>query len=427
MTLEIAVAALFTCALAQAESSPEKAGLAAILRARAEQIQTFQAEVRLDITGGTDRAAANEARLAYAAWVEKNHPELAKEVKPYRENLGQSAEFKLKSSRARYIADAAGRIRVERLPVDPQTPNGSSVSILTFTGEDWNSYREGDDRKTGERVGTLNIHQDERRNQNWVEVARGAGIAADPLFAFDLHLQLSRRAVASKTVDWNEVFQLFPPEQCHEETSTPPGGSGPLPSLRIEPPPFKETGLGVHRIQIWFSPEQGYAPVALVASDLQPAGGGKWHLLPNHVVAWSDPAEFEGGLTLFRKCLIRFYNSVPEVTDGTPRKEWRRQAYEMMRYDYTFSNVQVNESLDAKQFEVQPVAGTNVVDESKGYLYVVGNAGEELQKTALSERARRPQIEAQAKKETRWRMVLLVANLVLLAAIAAYWFVFRKA
>jgi hypothetical protein len=182
----------------------------------------------------------------------------------------------------------------------------------------------------------------------------------------------------------------------------------------------------MYRIETWFSPEHGYALKALRTSILHPAGeAAKWEYLPDVSAEWSDPVDLEEGIPFYRKCHMRLYEKVLVPDALKPENVWAYRAYDLMHWDFTFSKVQINKPLDPALFDVQPIAGTNVIDEPKGYLYVVGNAGEELHKTALAERDRRPQGD-KPKPAASWRTALLILNVTALLALTAYWLVLRK-
>src|SRR5690348_1944147 len=79
----IAIATLASLGIAVAQEnekmSPTPTALRDVLRARAEAMKTFQAEVVLTTGPGKDMEAIVQNRRQYADWVSKAHPEYAKE------------------------------------------------------------------------------------------------------------------------------------------------------------------------------------------------------------------------------------------------------------------------------------------------------------------------------------------------------------
>jgi hypothetical protein len=412
---------------AQEKGHAPKAGdLRDVLQSRTESMKTFQADVDVVARPGQDLPDLAEERRRYAAWVDKNHPELAKDNAQFRAGIERMLKSPTTTYKYKYAVDGAGRIRVERLsdPSEKDAPQPGVVSVRLFNGDEWKSYMESTDRTTGQRKAGLSIRPQERENLSWIEIARGLGIFASPKFQFNaLKFDVSRRAAAAQVLGWSEVFRNLPLETSREESSFPPGGGDAKPSLVFESKPYLETGKGLFRLQVWFEPSHGFAICGLTASDLEPAGDGKWDFLPNYTIDWSDPAEV-GAVPLYRRSRIRFYEHTPVTDDTKPNEQWAQRAFNTHDFEDTFSNIRVNETVNPADFEITPIAGTNVIDEPKGYTYVVGKAGEELEKTAISERD--AAAETQAQRGLSWRTMFIVANVLFLVALIVYWLAIRR-
>jgi hypothetical protein len=96
---------------------------------------------------------------------------------------------------------------------------------------------------------------------------------------------------------------------------------------------------------------------------------------------WSDIVPLDGGVFFPHTCRLKHYRlyAVPETNE----RLGIQRAYEHVVRTFTFSNVKINQPLDEQLFVLNPPVGTNVVDEIAGHRYLVGSAGEQLQKTAL--------------------------------------------
>ncbi len=414
---------------AQVVPAQEQADFRAVLVARENAIKSFQADLVVVWSPGDERNEAADARLHIADWMDKSRP--GKSPKGLRQSIEEYRAMPTNEEHFRYLVNAKGQTRLEQVPVPSlggAYNRADRLYVHVYTGDEWKSYLEATDDSTNQRVGSLNVDK-QRVDQTSYEVARGIGLPISSLALSDSKdHQLSRRATSLGAIGWSELFRILSPKQYRVEMSTPPGGKDPLPVLVMETQPFRDTGLWGSRVEAWFAPEHGYALRALRTSKLRTAGvPEKWELLPTSTVEWSEPIDLEEGIPFYQKCRMCFMDLILVPDDSQPDSVWASRGYDRSHADFQFSDVHVNKPLEDALFEVHPIAGTNVIDEPKGYLYVVGNAGEELQKTALAERGRRPPEERWFKSSANpWRTILLIVNILALLALTAYWFFVRK-
>jgi len=354
--------------------------LRALLAARGEQLREYQADVELIESPGTDRAEVARLRLEYADWLDRH------KIVPSTEELrkGIAGYLNWKSSRVRgcrYSADAQGRIRIDpRIDPDNEAALQANLrSAVVYNGEDWKSYREWNDPATGRRESSLSILHDSPQNDGWFEIARGAAVDLPYRFAGPpLDFPVSRRALDLKVLGWEELLSLVPEELSTSDVTVPPGGGEPKPVLILETAPFRETGRGVYRLRVWFAPEHCYAPCAVAAENLDPSGPDEeWVHILQWSGEWSDPIDLENEITCYGRCRVKFYERIDIPAEGLPIEKWVRKPFHHAQYDFTLSNLRVGSPVDPALFDVQPVSGTNVLDQSKGYFYVVGSGGHE--------------------------------------------------
>jgi len=332
-------------------TEPDVDTLRSILRAREESVRTFQADLTVVSKPGSQRAEMAAERLRFIDWIEANNPEIAAEATRNRPRVEAAGRSQATSTHFyRYFAEPSGKLRIEvYLGFEGSQPKSSTASnVRVFTGEEWKSYVAGMDRKTGEKLAHLTVQQSERENLRWHDIAIGAGVHCDELFEMDaMKFTLSRRARAANVLHWSELLTQVPREQSRAETSVPPGGTNPSPSLILETKPFRDRGKGVRRWQLWFDEEHAYRLAACVESVLRPVGGGVWDFVPDHIVEWDDPVEI-GSFTVSQKCTLRFHDIFSTVVEGTRSSDdWPYRAFEGLRFDYTLANIKVNEPLDA--------------------------------------------------------------------------------
>jgi hypothetical protein len=77
-------------------------------------------------------------------------------------------------------------------------------------------------------------------------------------------------------------------------------------------------------------------------------------------------------------------------------------------------------------FDITPVAGTHVIDEQKGFTFILGKAGEELEKTAIAERDKKADAQEPVAGLGRWRWWFIALNVAVILALVAYRLLFRK-
>lgn len=425
----IAVVAYLHCCCQQAvvaevetPAHPNASDLRSILQARIADLRPFHAEVVVVRKAGPDVERLKQMRRRYADWIDGHRPDLAQDNQEFRSDIERQSSSWSSVWRYDYRTAADGRIRAQHLPDENEkhAPKLGVLSLRIFTGEGWKSYMEAPNEATGGRKAGLTLKSTDQENLSWHEVARGRGIFLSPPLQFEsLKFVVSRRAASLQMLDWSEVLNNMPADRSSTEISIPPAGQEPMPSLILESKLFRETGKGLFRVQVWFDPKHGLTPCGLIASDLQQGGKDQWKFLPSYVIDWSEPNDI-GATTIYGKCRIRHFNSFATPDEATPFEEWEDVAYNTQEFDYTFSNIRIDEPVDEGLFDITPIPGTNVIDQPQGYVYIAGKAGEQLEKTALSERDRKP-AEPNARTgglDKRWLFVGI--NVLILAALVAY-------
>ncbi|MGE3313945.1 MAG: hypothetical protein AB7O26_02435 [Planctomycetaceae bacterium] len=420
-----AAVVLVTAGTGIADEPPE---LRSVLNAREEAGKSFEADVQVVSKPGPDRNAYAEARLRFADWIDKNRPEL--KTNSLREDVSRmKADGPVLSRKYRYSVSRTGQIRVEHMPSDNREADEQLQARRThvYNGSQWRLYSEGNDSRTGDSVSGLIIRQQEHK-YGWFEIARGVATELHPLMTTELvRFDLPRRSTDVQIVGWSDLLRNVPNEQSRIALETPPNGKDPKPSLSFETPPIGGRMAGAYRLQVWFEPSHGYIPVSLVGSLLQPSGDeGRFQFQPHFAVHWSEPENLADGGTFYRKCLFRFFDQVPLPIDSRPDTEWPQADFDMEHHEFVFENVKVNTPLDVAKFDIAPAPGTHVTDEQKGFTFIVGKAGEELEKAAIAERGKRQAAQEPAAGIGRWRWWFIIANVTIILGLIAYRLLLRK-
>jgi hypothetical protein len=112
--------------------------------------------------------------------------------------------------------------------------------------------------------------------------------------------------------------------------------------------------------------------------------------LPDYIVEWSDPVTLSDGSSFARTAVFRLFAHARNVIDGVDWERWSAQAFETDSITVRFTNVKINEPLDASLFTIKPPPGTHVLDQVAREMYITGPAGEHLRKMALQMRDELP-------------------------------------
>jgi hypothetical protein len=114
------------------------------------------------------------------------------------------------------------------------------------------------------------------------------------------------------------------------------------------------------------------------------------YYLPDYIVEWSDPVTLSDGSSFAGTALFRFFSKADNVVEGVDRERWTIQAFETNSTMVRFTNVKINEPLDASLFTIKPPPDTHVLDQVAREMYITGPAGEHLRKMALQMRDELP-------------------------------------
>ncbi len=385
-----------------------------VLKAQTESVDTFAAQVRFTDMVGKDVAGFSAAQLELARWIRKHEPNLPAE------NLEKSALApdmpSLPPRFFRYYAQRPGKIRIEDYG-EGENAYAREPNLQVFVGDRWQHFTPKSRLRPGEQTTRMSIIPGDWGGLPGFETARGQAL---PTAILQVGAKLSERAKAMGQVSWSEFFLVASKDRTVARDAVP-GGNKPKPRLELMLPPHAKVGRSLYRVRIWFDPDNGYAPLRLECSNLEPAGGkDNWTYLPDLVAEWSDPVRLSNGTMFPRACVLRTYRPFRQPVEGVmDSEEWPAQNYELRVHRFQFSDIRVNEPLDASLFKIVPPTGTHVVDEVSGHHYFVGSTGEQLKKEALAHRAAAMAQTDAAGQTSWWRPALVYGGLALVAVLAA--------
>jgi hypothetical protein len=159
----------------------------------------------------------------------------------------------------------------------------------------------------------------------------------------------------------------------------------PVPFKKRGKPPYRlRDGQPTYRLRLWLDPDLAYMPVRMecqaVAWD---ADQGAPFFLAKQILEWTEPVEPQPGINMASRAVMRWFTSYPQVRDNQDPENWPLKNYEDIVREFRFSNIRVNEPIPPGLFIIAPPPATFVIDRISGFRYVVGSAGEELEKSAL--------------------------------------------
>jgi len=386
-----------------------------IIQARLGSVRTFQADITV-----VDRAGADTAKLAgdflrRADWLKKHKNDDATNLRKSARQLQQP--YPETSTVYRYYADKSGWFRIEEFRSPPEEgaelKSKEAAVIRIFKGDRWQEYTPRADAPH-----EITIHADNRVPVPFFDVARGEAV-----FATDLEqmtgVDVGKTARITGQLDWQELLNALPPQQRIVDLNEPLIAAGaPRPVLQLSWPSKEKVAPGPSfRAKLWLDPDHGYMPARLQCDlPYENKITGGIDFLRSTLVEWSDPRKTADGTEFAHSCTMRFYYRWPPPLEGMDdQSKWPYVAYEEMVHEFRFSNVRLNFPFEPSLFQVSGPPGTNVADEVSGYAYVLGAAGEQLDKTALGLRNDLP--AAREPDKRRFGMVWIYANVVVLLLI----------
>jgi hypothetical protein len=156
------------------------------------------------------------------------------------------------------------------------------------------------------------------------------------------------------------------------------GRNGPMyDCLTIRSPVVKEVNGSHCQFKIWLDPDAAYR-LCGVECALGQIDGRAGEV--RYVVSWR--AVWNGS-----NCDIHHYEQLQVPNESPAMADWRTEAFETMIDSYSLEQPSPallrDANIEIGVFDVTPVTGTNVIDEIEGVRYVIGNAEQILEKSAL--------------------------------------------
>jgi hypothetical protein len=390
--------------------------LLAALKSRVNAVESFQADVDYVKSSGRDRAALAKAYIDRNEWYAVNMPELHNLTTP--ESAAVLAKgHPTKTRRLKYYWRAPYELRIEHFshPVREDAPPLTEPIVIIFTGERWERLIP---RSVTEAfLNELTIHAKQLQDGLWLEIARGGGVFQKRYLG-----AMSGKNVYKSLdhIQWRDVLPQIATDGVRETSEALPTGGPPKPVLQLSLGYLARIKKPLVRAKVWFEPSQNYLPLRLemrvyVESTLPE---DRYEALT--VADWSDPVRLPGGHWIARKCTIHTFDDFANPIKGVPSSDWPITRYETEVYNYTFSNVVVNQPFDDSLFAMKPPPSTNVVDTVSGQHVIVGSAGEEIRRAALNAREEFPLRTERWWERRIWRVVIGLA-IVLATGSAIFW------
>jgi hypothetical protein len=228
-------------------------------------------------------------------------------------------------------------------------------------------------------------------------------------------------------ISWEDLLARMPLDSAIESSEPLPSGGDPLPMLELTTTAPREgllrkTGLPRCRLRVWFDPQHDYCPVRFESDILEKNEADATHQYIHwDVIEWSDFRRLPDGIVQPFHCAIHWHTffGLPRNTGSDDR--FPAISYNTKTTDCVLSDVRINEPLDGALFELAPPRGTHVRDELAGFAYIVGSAGEELEKRALQERERSQLGRPRAWSSWQWALTVLTSVFVVVALGYGVW------
>jgi hypothetical protein len=411
---------------AHGDQSPK---IADLLRARAQSWETLQAQMIVSYRAGADLESYDQDQDVLEQYFVRKGMMTVEELEEERKL--RQRPFTMVGECLRYYATRNGPLRMERFgePVNGQFPQSVKPSVTVWTGDRWKNLVPAGRFQPG-RAPMMQVHLESGKYPP-TEVFCGNALPLNVPLCRELGLERDAAVLApNDQLGWVEAVSRFPMERAVESVEPLPRGGPALPMLELQTSlpqkaPASQWGMPGRRVRIWLDPAQDYCPVRCEVDFLEPDEvGGNHRYIHRDVVEWSDFVRLPSGFVLASHCTEHVYLhfSLPSGDENrTPAK-----AYNTKDIDAVLSNVRINEPLAKSLFDVVPPTGTHVRDDVVGYAYLVGSAGEELEKIALAEP--QPSASGVSGRWSSWTLALSLLTGLFIAVALGYgtWRVARR-
>ncbi len=387
------------------QSTCEAGALKDLLLARETAVETFRAEVSQVVRAGADRRRLSQDLQLFARWLKTNMPGKERNTELNAEAMWSSSNMN-KEYQFRYYSHGGERIRIESYGLLQESPRKDDPVVHVFTGNKWQEYFPLSRMAPTHSFSEMTVHSRKRDSLPQLEVARGCGVPVNQDLEQMDTLNDAERCLAF--IGWSKLLGSIA-KRMEETTDVVPEGSKTLPVLVVTSTEFKNVGMGEYRVRIWFDSTNEFTPVVACCESLEPPNVDVegFHYLVSRIVEWRDYVRSSSGLLVPGTARIRFFQRFAKPRSGVESINWPSASYEVTVHEFTFSDIATDLELHEELFDISPTEGTNVVDEPAGERYIIGSAGEQLNRSALRLRER----IGPSEPKSRWR----IASFVLLA------------
>lgn len=410
--------------LARAENPPQSvqaASMADMLAARTTMVNSLTAEVRQFTEPGSQLRELADRMEQVAGVMTARFPERANEAKDLADRAGNARRYGSTRycSLFRVAIKSPAMMRIESFGrVDEGGTYESEPRLLLYRDGAWTVYRPPS-RSVAHSgrlpdSGSILVLKE---NQTPVQPRVVTALAVPVERFFGEVFNLSQEAVRTGAVSWSELMNLTSAQPKQMAMKGLAGLPKPLPALSFTSRSLPKGSLPLYRFTVCFDPAEGYQPVAYEAEDLVTGiSNSEPYYRTVARLRWSGYRETRGAW-LPNRCQAEGFQHFIEAPTDAPMAEWRLTTYAATQVRTELSHLSVNEGVGDDRFAFAPPPGASVADQEKGVKYVVGSAGEALNKTAI---AALDQF-GDPVRPTSWLWYGLAGAAVLLAALGLLW------
>jgi len=260
--------------------------------------------------------------------------------------------------RYRYVMDSQGRLLMEEIRNGAPSIN-KSVGWSFLDGR-WVRYTPNPliNRNPSFTVPPAPVQEEFGYQVPEVAVFLGDGVPTEPYTYWSDKL-FPQNSIRRGYLTWSDFLQapgitatIEPTEQMSQVL------------VQILAPVEPSVELSPYRLRVWLDPALGHAVTRFEAGDPQKdPSTGEVHFEPNTLLEFSHPIERDEGPALFTECTVTYFDSASDPVPDLPMKRWPCRCYAVRTKRVKFSNVRVNEPLDANLFDIKLREKTGILDE----------------------------------------------------------------
>ncbi len=214
-----------------------------------------------------------------------------------------------------------------------------------------------------------------------IPVLLGFGLESDQLFT------LSEQSKPKGYYSWDEIIELNQKgtiELLPSDIVSSDGTKHRCKLLQITTEKGSNSPIGFYRWDIFLDIEKGLCPVKVIGYTSTDPKDGESYRIVDYVIEYHNLKLLDSGLYLPHEMSYTTYEDFFIPDESKNMEDWRKISLDVGKTVVRLDSVKNDDNITSKSLEVSLPAGTRISNHVTGYTFVVGSAGEAIDKTAIA-------------------------------------------